>query len=80
MFDLLVKVEFRPAKLMFITSAGMWLGQNQKMQIEASVYKINVYPKTLHCFSDQNMPFYQLLTQFVKCLMIYMYTCSFEQD
>ena len=52
----------------------MWLGQNQKMQIEASVYKINGYPKTFHRFSDQNMPFYQLLTQFVMCLMIYMYT------
>ena len=58
----------------------MWLGQNQKMQIEASVYKINGYPKTLHCFSDQNMPFYQLLDSICEVIDDLHVDISFKQD
>ena len=50
------------------------------MQIEASVYKINEYPKKLHCFSDQNMPFYQLLDSICEVIDDLHVDISFKQD
>ena len=50
------------------------------MQIEASVYKINGYPKQLHCFSDHNMPFYQLLDSICEVFDDLHVYISFKQD
>ena len=51
------------------------------MQIEASVYKINGYPKKLHCLSDQIMPFYyQLLYSICEVIDDLHVDISFKQD
>ena len=50
------------------------------MQIEAIVYKINGYPKKLHCLSDQNMPFYQLLDSICEVIDDLHEDTSFKQD